>query len=194
MRRQPRTTVNRCVLTIAGLALALVGCWLATARTPAAAELPAGWPVPPADGVLLDRGYLATLRARGWWTPTVIAAGVLITLLLSRWLLSQLHVRGASRLPLTAPGGTLHTHALEQVLTERATSIDGVVACRVHIHARRLHLQLYIHAWLNPGATPEAVVRALTAVTTEAERTVSPYTLQTRVRLSNRTHRMPHVH
>ncbi|BBC98522.1 MULTISPECIES: hypothetical protein [Streptomyces] len=64
MRSQPRTTVDRCVLTIAGPVLTLVGCRPATART-------------------------------------------------------------ASRLPLTAPGGTLRTHAVEQALTERATSIDG---------------------------------------------------------------------
>ncbi|MEU6466081.1 hypothetical protein [Streptomyces sp. NPDC046976] len=113
------------MLTIAGPVLTLAGCRPATARTPAAAQLPTGCPVPATDGALPDRSRLAALRARGWWTPTVLAAGVLVTLLLTRRLLSRLRMRRASRLPLTVPGGTLHTHTLEQALTERTTSIDG---------------------------------------------------------------------
>lgn len=193
MMREPRSTANRTVLAVTGLALALGGLWLATARTSFAAHLPGGWPVPFAGSVLLDREGLATLRGHDWWTPAVLAAGVSATLLLALWLLSQLHVRNRSRLPLAAPGSALRTHALECAVSERAAAIDGVARCRVRIHTRRRRLRLRIHTWLAPDTAPEAVLDALTAVTAELERATAPYTVETRVRLSHRTHRMQHV-
>lgn len=193
MMRRPRTAANRTVLTITGLALTLGGFWLATARTPLAAHLPAGWPTPPVGSVLLNRAELAALRAHSWWTPAVIATGVLATVLLMLWFLSQLHVRSLPRLPLAAPGSSLRTHALEEALSKRTAAIDGIARCRVRIHARRRHLQLRIHAWLTPDTTPEAVLDALTAVTAETEHAAAPYKVKARVQLSHRTHRVQHV-
>lgn len=189
MTRQPRTAANRTVLTLTGLALTVGGLWAGTAHTARAARLP----TPPTGAALLD--HLAGLRTHPWWTPAVITTGILATTLLTLWFLSQLHVRHRSRIPLAAPGSTLHTRALEDALSKRATTIDGIARCHVRIRVRpRHHLDLRIHAGLDPHTPPAAVIDALDALTTEAAHAAAPHRIQARVRLSHRTHRPPHVH
>ncbi|MEW2222523.1 hypothetical protein AB0939_25025 [Streptomyces sp. NPDC006990] len=199
---EPRTAVNRTVLAVTGGLLLLGGGWSAGLRTEPGERLTArlasvpgmGWVLPPADGnVLLDRPGLAGLRAHDWWTPGVIAVGTLLTALLTWWFLGQLRLRARSRLPLATPGGVLRTQALEEALTRRAASVGGVARARVRVHARRRRLRAHVHVWLEPDTTPRAVLDALTAVGTEAEAAVAPHTVTTRLRLSHRTHRMPHV-
>ncbi|MFI7243144.1 hypothetical protein [Streptomyces qinglanensis] len=199
---EPRTAVNRAVLAVTGGVLLLSGAWSAGMRTAPVERLTArlssvpgmGWVLPPADGsVLLDRSGLAALRAHGWWTPAVIAVGSLVTALLTWWFLGQLRLRVRSRLRLAASGGVLRTQALEEALTRRAASVDGVARARVRLHTRRRRLRAYVHVWLEPDTTPLAVLDALTAVGTEAEAAVAPHALTTRLRLGHRTHRMPHV-
>jgi hypothetical protein len=191
--RQPRTTANRTVLTAGGLALLLGGGWLATAGTSLAHRLPDWWPDAPSGSVLLDRAELARFRDHSWWTPTVIAVSILATALLTLWFLSQLHLRTRSRLPLAAPGSAVHTRALKNALAQRARSIDGITGCRLRIHAERRHLRVTMHVWLTPGSAPAHVLGALASVTAEAQRSAVPYTLEARVRLSHRSHPMPHV-
>lgn len=192
----PRTTGNRVVLAGAGLALLLGGVWLASAWNPIAERIPPGRPGPPTGGTLLDRNALAGLRSHSWWTPGVLTAGVLVTALLAWWFLAQLHVRRVPRLRLAAADASLRTHALEEALTERAENIDGIGRCRTHIHTHRRsgHLLVSLRVWLEPGATPDTVIQPLTDLTTEAEAATAPYTIDTRLRMSHITHRMPHVH
>ncbi|MER5888708.1 hypothetical protein ABT160_33190 [Streptomyces sp. NPDC001941] len=190
---QPRTTANRGALAAVGLALLAGGAWLATAGTSVVGRLPSWWPVPSPDSALWDRDALADLRAHDWWTPAVIAGGAVLTLLLVWWFAGQLVVRGRSRLPLAAPGGSLRTHALSAALSERAATIDGIAHCRADLHARRQHLRLSLYVRLDPDTPPETVIEPLTALVAEAERATVPYTLDARLRFGHRAHRKPHV-
>ncbi|MDF3299241.1 hypothetical protein [Streptomyces tropicalis] len=190
---EPRTAANRAVLAASGLVLLVGGAWAATAGTPLARHLLARWPAPAPGGTLLDRAGLAGLRDHGWWTPAVIAAGVLLTVLFALWCLAQVHVRAGSRLPLAAPGGALRIRALEDAVTARTADLPGVDRCRADLSVRRRHLRLRLHVWAAPDVAPGTVAEALTAVTAEVERVAAPCTLDTRVRLRHRTHRMPHV-
>ncbi|MEV0989604.1 hypothetical protein [Streptomyces sp. NPDC049949] len=189
----PRTAVNRSVLATVGVALLVGGTWLACARTTLLARLPDGWPSPPPGTVLLDRGGLAGLRAHTWWTPSVIAAGVLATVLLAWWLLGQIHVGRRPLLPLATAGGSLRTRALEAALTERALTVDGIGRCRVHLHTRRRTLQLHLRVWLEPDVTPGTVIGPLRALTAEAASAAAPYEIDTRLHVSHLTHRIRHV-
>ncbi|MFG2623093.1 hypothetical protein ACGFXC_36330 [Streptomyces sp. NPDC048507] len=192
----PRTTGNRTTLAIAGLVLLVGGAWPVGSWSPIADRLPAGWPRPPAGGRLLDRTALADLRSHVWWTPAVITAGVLVTVLLARWLLAQLHVGRPSRLRLAVAHTSLRTQALEEALTERAEGIDGIGRCRARVHPRRRseRLLVRVRVWLEPGAAPDTVIGQLTALTAEAEAAAAPYRIETRLRLSHITHGAPHVH
>ncbi|MFJ9342279.1 hypothetical protein ACIRP0_23720 [Streptomyces sp. NPDC101733] len=192
----PRTTGNRTVLTVAGAALLLGGAWLATSWSPIADRIPPGWPTLSGKGPLLDRTALADLRSHSWWTPAVMTAGVLVTVLLAWCLLAQLHVRRPSRLRLAAADTSLSTHALEEALTERAQNINGISRCRIRIHPhhRSGRLLVRLRVWLEPDATPHTVIQPLTALTTEAEAAATPYKIDTRLRMSHITHRTPHVH
>ncbi|MDI3419052.1 Asp23/Gls24 family envelope stress response protein [Streptomyces luteolus] len=194
MRRQPRTSANRAALTATGLVLMLGGFWPATARGPLAERLPGWWPLPADRSVLLDRAESAVLRDHSWWTPTVVAVGVVMTALLVLSSLAQLHIRKPSRLPLEGAGSVLRTHALERALSERAAAHDGIARCRIRVRLSRGRLQLRMRVWLAPGTAPARVLDALAAVTAEAEHAVSPYVIEARVRLSHRPHSAPHVH
>ncbi|MGW5399628.1 hypothetical protein [Streptomyces sp. NPDC003952] len=189
----PRLAVNRAVLATSGAALLVGGAWLAGAKTALRELLPDRWPAPPSGSVLLDRGALAHLRAHTWWTPAVITAGVLATVLLTWWLLGQVHVRRRPRLPLATAGGSLHRRALEAALAERALSVAGIGRCRVHLHAHRRHLRLHLCVWLEPDATPGTVLGPLRALTSEAATAAAPYEIDTRLRMRHLTHRTRHV-
>ncbi|MFF3014738.1 hypothetical protein [Streptomyces sp. NPDC057939] len=190
----PSTTANRVLLATAGLVLLVGGLWCATAQASIAGWLPAGVPTAPPDATPLDREALADLRSHGWWTPTVITVGVLASVLLAHRLLSRLRFRRRRRtLPLAAAGGSLRTRALEEALTERALAIDGIGRCRTRVHHRRKRLRLDLRLWLDPDTTPDTVIGALTALAAEAEAATAPYDIDTRLRMSHLTHRIPHV-
>ncbi|MFK0175152.1 hypothetical protein ACIQVR_04195 [Streptomyces xanthochromogenes] len=188
-----RTAVNRTVLAGAGLTLLTGGTYLAAARAPIADRLPHGWPAPATDAVLLDSGTLADLRAQGWWTPAVITAGVLATVLLGWWLLWQLHPRRRARLPLAVPRGDLRTRALEDVIAERAMSINGISRCRARLYVRRRRLHLHLRIWLDTGTAPDTVIEQLTALSSEAAPAAAPYEIDTLLRMNHVTHRVQHV-
>ncbi|WP_167161550.1 hypothetical protein [Streptomyces sp. MBT27] len=188
-----RAAANRTVLAAAGLALLGGGIWLATARASIADRLPGGWPAPAPDAVLLDRGTLADLRARNWWTPAVITAGVLATVLLAWWLFGQIHPRHRARLQLASPHGTLRTRAFEEALAERAVTIDGISRCRARLYVRRRRLQLHLRVWLDAGTAPGTVIEQLAAVSREAGPAAAPYEIGTFLRMNHVTHQVPHV-
>ncbi|MBV2352912.1 hypothetical protein KUM39_00820 [Streptomyces sp. J2-1] len=193
MTTQPRTAVNRAVLALTGFALLVGGVVLFTTAPGLAVRRPTWWPSPSLYHPLFDREVLSDLRAREWWTPVVIAVGAVVSLLLARWFVAQVYVRSRSRLRLAAPGSALRTQALEAALASRAAGVDGVARTRARIHPRRRRLLLRLHVWLDADTPPGHVLDALTAITAEAQRSAAPYVLDTHVRFSHRTHRMPHV-
>ncbi|WP_105971102.1 hypothetical protein [Streptomyces geranii] len=196
--RQSRTAVNRFALGAVGLALLLAGSWLVAADRAVADRLPSWWPSAETGAgtgsVLLDRDRLAQLRGTGWWTPTIMAVTIALTVLLTCWALAQLHSGPARRLALPTAGATVRPQALAEALTARTAALPGVARCRVGVRPRsRQRLDIGLRVWLRPDTPPEEVLPALCAVVAEAEEAAAPYTAHTRLRLGARPHRRPRV-
>ncbi|MER7969799.1 MULTISPECIES: hypothetical protein [unclassified Streptomyces] len=188
-----RSVLNRTVLAVAGLGCLLGALWATAPRVTGAAHLPSWWPVPAPDSVFVDRRSLADLRYEGWWTPTVLVAAVAATVLLALWSARQLHGGFRPLVPLAAAGSTLRTRALEDAVTQRAVTIEGVARCRTRVLGGRRRLRVRMRVWLRPDVTPAAVLPALTALGAQTERAVTPYDVRTHVRFSTVPHRRTHV-
>ncbi|MET8979979.1 DUF6286 domain-containing Asp23/Gls24 family envelope stress response protein [Streptomyces sp. NPDC004539] len=189
-----RPSVNRTVLGGIGLALLLVGLWLAATERAVASRLPSWWPAPPPDSVLLDREGLAQLRAQTWWTPTAIAVLASLAVLCAWWALAQLRSGSARRLSVGAPGGTVRPQALAEALAARVAALPGVTRCRARVVPRSGdRLEVGLRVWLASDTPPASVLPSLTALATEAGEVLAPRTAHTRVRLSAASHRTPHV-
>lgn len=189
MTRSARTTVNRAALGTVGLSLFLVGAWLAATDRALADRLSSWWP---ATGTGTDGP--AQWRGEGWWTPTVTAAAIGLTVLFVYVTLVQLHSRPTRRPALPSPSCTLRPQALAEALTARATALPGITRSRARVLPRRgRRLEVELRVWLEPDTPPDAVLPALRAVTAEAGRAAQTYAAHTRVRLSAAPHRKPHV-
>ncbi|GAQ59945.1 hypothetical protein [Streptomyces scabiei] len=195
MTRRTRTAVDRTVLGLGGLVLALAGSWLAATDRTVTDRLPSWWPPASAGSVLLDRDRLARLRVEGWWTPTVMAAAIALTVLCAYWTLARFRSGRTRPITLPSPGGTVRPRALAEALSARVEALPGVARGRGRVLPRPgRRLEIGLRVWLEPGTAPEAVLPALCAVAAEAERAAAPYTAHTRVRLSAAApHRSPHV-
>ncbi|MFJ3666158.1 hypothetical protein ACIPSE_06860 [Streptomyces sp. NPDC090106] len=181
--RQSRTALNRFGLGGTGLALVLAGGWVAVSGT-----LTAG------HHALLDTGRLARLRGEGWWTPSVLAAAIVLSLLFGCWFLAQFRSGPGRPLPLPAPGGTVRARALAEAVALRAGTVPGVARSRARVLPRsRRRLEVRLRVWLAPDASPRAVLPDLCAVAAEAEESAAPYRAHTRLRVSAAAHRKPHV-
>ncbi|WP_405991950.1 hypothetical protein [Streptomyces sp. NBC_00986] len=192
--RTARTAVNRTVLGATGLALLLTGSWLAATDRTLAHHLPSWWPTAATGTVLLNPDRLPRLRGEGWWTPTVLAASIGLTVLLALWTLGQLRTAPARRLTLPSPGCTVRPQALAEALAARAAAVPGVARGHAKLLPRRgRRLEVELRVWLTPDTSPDAVLPALRAVTAEADAAAAPYTAHTRLRLSATSHRAPHV-
>jgi hypothetical protein len=192
----PRTrgTANRTALGVAGLLLLLAGSWPAATAHAVASRLPSWWPAAREGTGLLDREQLARWRGADWWTPTVLAVAIGLTVLFACWFLTLLRLGRARPLALPCPGGTVRPQALAEALTARVAALPGVARSRARVLSRPgQRLEFGLRVWLEPDTPPDAVLPGLRAVTAEAERTVAPYALCARIRLSAASHRMPHV-
>lgn len=189
---QPRSALNRISLATSGLVLLAGGGWLVATRPALASRLPGWWPTAEPGSVLLDREGLADLRTHGWWTPTVMAGSVLLTLLLAVWCLSRFRSGGRS-LSLFSADGTVRSGALADAVARRTSSLAGVSRCRVDVRARRTRLYVRTHIWLSPDVAPAVVLTPLAGLRAEVAESAAPYRIVSRVRISTRTHRTPHV-
>lgn len=195
MMRTARTAVNRTALGAGGLALLLTGTWLAATDRTVAHELPTWWPNARTNAVLLEPGRLAQVRNEGWWTPTVTAAAIGLTVLFALWTFGQLRSRTGRRLALPSPGCTVQLRALGGALAARASAVPGVARGHARVLPRRgRRLEVELRVWLDPDTSPDAVLPTLRTVTAEAEGAAAPYATHTRLRLSAASHhRAPHV-
>jgi hypothetical protein len=185
MTPRTRTGVDRTVLGLGGLVLALAGSWLAATDRTVTDRLPSWWLPTPAGSVLLNRESLAHLRFEGWWTPTVMAAAIALTVLCAYATLDRFRPRRTRPITLPSPGGTVRHRALAEALSARVEALPGVARGRGRVlprPGRRLEIGLWV--WLEPGTAPEAVLPALCAVAAQAERAAAPYRAHTRVRPS----------
>ncbi|MFF3485806.1 hypothetical protein ACFYXC_21390 [Streptomyces sp. NPDC002701] len=188
-----RTVSHRAALGLVGLVLLAGGTWLAVTPASWATGLPTWWPDPGPHTALVDRDGLAELRTTRWWTPSVVAGSIAATTLFALCCVRQLRGGARPSIPLPVPGSTLRTRALEDAATRQAVAIDGVVRCRTRVLPRHRHLNVTLHVWLRPDATPAAVLPALADLAGRTETALSPYDVRTRVRFSARTHRGSHV-
>lgn len=189
-----RSTVNRSLIALAGIALLSAGLWLLGATRAIADHLPTGWPTPSADGVLLDREGLASLRETGWWAPAVMAAGTVFTLLCLAWAVSRTPVRGLRPTgPLSTARTELGLTALEDAVCEDARRIEGVARARCRIALRRTSAHLTLRVWTLPGYAAKDVLDGLGTVSTTVEHALHPRELNTRTRVSAQRHAAPHV-
>ncbi|WP_405973115.1 hypothetical protein OG496_29980 [Streptomyces sp. NBC_00988] len=192
--RTAHTTVNRTALGTGGLVLLLTGSLLAATDRTVARQLPTWWPNSRTNAVLLEPGRLAQVRSEGWWTPTVMAASIGLTVLFAYWALGQMRSGSGRRMALPSPGCTVRPRALAEAVTARATAVPGVARTHARVLPRRgRRLEVELRVWLDPDTSPDAVLPALRAVTAEAEDAAAPYTTHTRLRLSATSHRAPHV-
>ncbi|UCA54064.1 hypothetical protein LEL86_34465 [Streptomyces sp. WA6-1-16] len=186
--------MNRTLIALAGIALLGAGLWLLGATRAVADRLPAWWPAPPVDSVLLDREGLASLRETGWWAPAVMAAGTVITLLCLAWAVSRTPVRGPRPTgPLSTARAELGLTALEDAVCEDARRIEGVARARCRIALRRTSAHLALRVWTLPGYAAKDVLDGLGTVSTTVEHALHPRELNTRTRVSAQRHAAPHV-
>ncbi|MEU7576359.1 hypothetical protein AB0B50_01965 [Streptomyces sp. NPDC041068] len=185
-----RGTANRAALLCVAAALLLSAAVLASATALVRDRLPSGWPRLGADRVWLDRETISGWRAHDWWPLLVSTAlAVLVALLVSLALL-QLRSGRLRELPLGQPGVTLTGTALASVMADRARTIDGVARAHVRLLGRPRRLRARITLVLDPGSSPEAVLRRLARDTiAEARAATAPRTLEADVRITTRTHR-----
>ncbi|MFJ2850670.1 hypothetical protein [Streptomyces rubiginosohelvolus] len=192
--RSGASGVNRTLIALAGIALLAAGLWLLGATRPVADHLPAWWPAPPADGVLLDRAGLASLRGTGWWAPAVLAAGTVITLLCLAWAVARTPLRGLRPTrPLSTARTELRLTALEDAVCEDARRIEGVARARCRIALRRTSAHLALRVWTLPGYAAKDVLDGLGTVSATVEHALHPRGLDTRTRVSAQRHAAPHV-
>ncbi|MFE9302858.1 hypothetical protein [Streptomyces sp. NPDC006856] len=186
--------VNRTLIALAGIALLGTGLWLLGATRAVADHLPAGWPAPPADGVLLDREGLASLRETGWWAPAVLATGTVIALLCLAWAVTRTPVRGLRPTgSLSTARAELRLTALEATVCEDAHRVEGIARARCRIVLRRTSAHLTLRVWTRPGCAPADVLDALGTLSTTVEQALHPRGLRTRTRVSAQRHAAPHV-
>ncbi|MFH8462731.1 hypothetical protein [Streptomyces sp. NPDC017991] len=194
--RRSRTVLDRTALAVVGLVFLLGGTWLALTGAPWATRFPARWAEPGARTVLLDPAALAELRSTDWWTPSVLAASIAATALLALGCVRLLRGGARPSIPLPAPGSTLRTRALEDVVTRHAVGIGGVGHCRTRVLARHTQVQVRLRVRLRPDVAPAAVLPALAELAGRTESSLTPYSVRMRVRFStrsHRSHRRPHV-
>ncbi|MFG3125715.1 hypothetical protein ACGFYO_27330 [Streptomyces sp. NPDC048201] len=188
-----RTVLNRCVLAVTGLALLAAGAWLASADPALGTRLPAWWPRPSGDVTFLSPARLLDLRTQGWWTPAVMAASAALTALGALWCARQFHGGGRALITLPAPGATVRARALEEAVARDAAALDGVARCRARVLAGRGRITVRLHLWLQPDTTPDAVLPGVTRLLGRAESAAAPRPVHGRIRLSARSHQVPHV-
>ncbi|WDT88499.1 hypothetical protein H0E86_19590 [Streptomyces sp. SCSIO-PteL053] len=189
-----RIAVNRTLIAVTGIALLGTGLWLLGATRTVADHLPAWWPAPPADAVLLDREGPASLRGTGWWAPAVMAAGTVFTLLCLAWAVSRTPVRGPRPTgPLSTTRAELGLTALEDAVCDDARRIEGVARARCRIALRRTSAHLALRVWTLPGYAAKDVLDGLGTVSTAVEHALRPRELNTRTRVSAQRHAAPHV-
>ncbi|WP_328316793.1 alkaline shock response membrane anchor protein AmaP [Streptomyces sp. NBC_00388] len=159
-------TVNRVLLTLAGLVLlALGGAVLAAGLH---LSVPSWWPWNGPHDVLLSTARRTKWRGDSWWWPVVIAALAVIVLLALWWLLSQLRRSRLSEVLVDSgdgDGARLRGRALENAMAADAESLHGVDGAAVRLTGRRTSPAARIGLRLAAHAEPVTALSGLTTGT-----------------------------
>ncbi|MFI9823690.1 alkaline shock response membrane anchor protein AmaP [Streptomyces sp. NPDC052013] len=187
--------VNRVLLGLAGLVLvALGGSVLAIGL---GAPAPSWWLHDGQDDVLLSEAERTRWRDEGWWWPVVIAALAVLVLLALWWLVAVLRRRRLAQIFVDTgdgEGAVLHGRALEHVLAEETSHLDGVEQAQVHLTGRRQAPETHVRLSLAPHVDPGAALDDLTSrAVAHARDSAGLASLPTEVRLRGVRHRAERV-
>ncbi|WP_299536661.1 alkaline shock response membrane anchor protein AmaP [uncultured Streptomyces sp.] len=153
-------TVNRLLLGLVGLVLAVVGGAVLAAGFGAA--VPSWWPWYGPRDVLLSDADRNRWRDEGWWWPVVIAALAVLVVVALWWLFTQLRRRRLSEVLVDSgdgEGAVLRGRAVEDALTEEAGRIDGVDRAQAVLTGRREAPRVRARMMLEPHAAPGSALR-----------------------------------
>ncbi|MFE9775887.1 alkaline shock response membrane anchor protein AmaP [Streptomyces sp. NPDC005931] len=187
--------VNRVLLGIAGLVLvALGGSVLAIGL---GAPAPSWWLHHGRHDVLLSEAERTRWRDDGWWWPVVLAALAVLLLLALWWLVAVVRRRRLAEVFVDSgdgEGAGLRGRALEQVLAQEASHLDGVDQARVRLTGRRSAPRTRVRLLLEPHVDPGTTLDALTTgPLTHARDSARLPGLPTEVRLRGVRHRAERV-
>ncbi|MFF5493284.1 alkaline shock response membrane anchor protein AmaP [Streptomyces aquilus] len=187
--------VNRVLLGLIGLVLVVVGG--AVLAVGLGANPPSWWIHDSRHDVLLDTAERTRWRDAGWWWPTVLGALALLVLLALWWLVANLRRHRLTEVLLDTgdgEGALLRGRALEGVLADEATRLDGVAQAHVHLTGRRNAPETRVRLLLEPHVDPGTALSHVTAeALTHARNSAGLESLPAEVRMRAVKHRAERV-
>lgn len=157
-----RSTVNRVLLALAGLVLAVVGGAVLAAGL--GASVPSWWPWDNRHDVLISAADRQRWRGEGWWWPTVIAVLAVLVVLALWWCLAQLR-RGRLADVLVdsgdGEGAQVRGRALEGVLAREVGELDGVARAQAVLTGPRTEPRVRVRLLMEPHAAPLGTLNAV---------------------------------
>jgi hypothetical protein len=155
--------VNRVLLALVGLVLVALGVSVLAVGLGAGA--PSWWIHQSAHDVLLTRHERTRWQGTDWWWPTVIG-GLSILLLAAVWWLSAVLRRHRLSEVLVDTGdgeeALLRGRAMEEVLAEEASAVDGVERADVTLVGQRDRPRTRVRLLLGERAAPGDTLHRLT--------------------------------
>ncbi|MGV9883119.1 alkaline shock response membrane anchor protein AmaP [Streptomyces sp. NPDC003006] len=188
-------TVNRVVLTLAGLVLLVLGGSVLAVGL--GASPPSWWIHDGRHDVLVSAADRARWRDAGWFWPTVIGVLAVLVLLALWWLSAQLRRRRLAEVLVETgegEGALLRGRAMENVLAGEAESLDGVDRAQAALRGRRATPRARVQLTLAPDATPaDTLHRFSSEILTRARDSAGLTSLPATVRLRGVKHRAGRV-
>ncbi|GAP50513.1 alkaline shock response membrane anchor protein AmaP [Streptomyces azureus] len=187
--------VNRVFLGLVGLVLLVLGGSVLAVGLGAPA--PSWWIHDSRHDMLLTNAERTRWRDDGWWWPAVIAVLAVLMLLALCWLVAVLRRRRLAEVLVDTgdgEGALLRGRALENVLTEEASRVDGVDRAHAHLTGRRSAPGAHVRLALEPHVDPGTALHDLTTgALTHARTSADLASLPAEVRLRGVKHRAGRV-
>ncbi|MFF3505158.1 alkaline shock response membrane anchor protein AmaP [Streptomyces sp. NPDC003247] len=188
-------TVDRVVLGLVGLVLlALGGAVLAVGL---GVSPPSWWIHDGPHDVLLSTAERTHWRGEAWWWPAVLAVLTVLVLLALWWLVAVLRRHRLAEVLVDTgdgAGALLRGRALEGVLADDATRLDGVAHAHAHLTGRRDAPEVRVRLLLEPHVDPADALHHLAAESlTHARDSAALGSLPAEVRLRTARHKAERV-
>ncbi|MEU6380573.1 alkaline shock response membrane anchor protein AmaP [Streptomyces sp. NPDC046909] len=187
--------VNRVLLGLIGLVLLLLGGSVLAVGL--GLNPPSWWIHDSRHDVLLDAGERTRWEGHGWWWPTVLAVLAVLVLLALWWLTANLRRHRLTEVLVDTgdgEGALLRGRALEGVLANEATELDGVSHAQVQLTGRRNAPETRVRLLLEPHVDPGTALHHLTEeALTHARNSAGLASLPAEVRMKAVKHRAERV-
>ncbi|MEU6572756.1 alkaline shock response membrane anchor protein AmaP [Streptomyces sp. NPDC046805] len=187
--------VNRVLIGVVGLLLVVLGGSVLAVGL--GVRPPAWWIYGGPHDVLLGVARRTRWRETGWWWPTVIAVLAVLVLLALWWLIAVLRRRRLAEVLVDTgdgEGALLRGRALESVLTDEATRLDGVAYAQATLTGRRGAPKARVRLRMEPDVDPGTALHELiTEPLTHARESAGLAALPAEVRLKAVKHRAERV-